>query len=78
MANVHSPRPDTLSSPPLIVRRRPEIRAALLGPWPPWPWLRNDGGFGQAHAAAIQAKCLGFLRSLSPTWSTTCAARSCP
>src|ERR1700731_4138360 len=52
MANVHSPRPDT-RSPPLIVRRRHEIRAPLLATVAVLALaFMNDGGFGQAHAAA--------------------------
>src|ERR1700738_2726183 len=52
MANVHSPRPDT-RSPPLIVRRRHEIRAALLATVAVLALAcMNEGGFGQAHAAA--------------------------
>ena len=53
MANVRSPRPETMSSPPLIVRRRYKIRAALLGTVAALALASmNDGGFGQAHAAA--------------------------
>src|ERR1700716_1166602 len=57
MANVPSPRPDTLSSPSLIVRRRREIPALLL-----WSAAAlalvcmNDRGFGQAPAAALQSQ----------------------
>src|ERR1700730_488447 len=53
MANVHSPRPDSLSPPPLIVRRRREIRAVLLGTVAALALACvNNGGSGQAHAAA--------------------------
>jgi S1-C subfamily serine protease len=53
MANVHSPRPDALSSPPLIVRRRHEIRAALLATVAALAVAcMNDGVFGQAPAVA--------------------------
>src|ERR1700732_3984705 len=53
MAHVHSPPPDTVGSPPLIVRRRHEIRAALLATVAALALAcMNDGGFGQAHAAA--------------------------
>src|SRR6202047_1894497 len=56
MANVHSPRPDSPRSPPLIVRRRHEIRAALLGTVAAMALVgMNDGGFGQ-HAAALQSQ----------------------
>jgi serine protease Do len=55
MANVHSPRPDALRSPPLIMRRRREIRAVLLGTVAALALVcMNDGGFGQAPAAALQ------------------------
>src|SRR6202022_3845529 len=57
MANVHSPRPDALGSPPLIVRRRREIRAVLLGTVAAVALVcMNDGGFGQAPAAALQSQ----------------------
>src|SRR6202011_2687151 len=57
MANVHSPRPDALSSPPLIMRRRREIRAVLLGTVAALALVcMNDGGFGQAPAAALQSQ----------------------
>jgi serine protease Do len=57
MANVHAPRPDTPRSPPLIVRRRHEIRAALLATVAALALVgMNDGGFGQAHAAALQSQ----------------------
>ncbi|MGH9677306.1 MAG: hypothetical protein ACRD36_09415, partial [Candidatus Acidiferrum sp.] len=57
MANVHSPRPDTLSSPPLIVRRRREIRAALLATVAAVALAcMNDGGFGTARADALQSQ----------------------
>ena len=53
MANVPYPWPDTLSSPPLIVRRRREIRAALLGTAAALALAcMSDGGFGDARAAA--------------------------
>jgi serine protease Do len=56
MGHVLSPRPDTLSSPPLIVRRRRAIRAALLGTVAALAFAgMNDGGLGQARAAAIQS-----------------------
>src|ERR1700704_1097235 len=55
MANVHSPRPDALSSPPLIVHRRHEIRAALLATVAALALAcMTDGGFGQTPAAALQ------------------------
>jgi serine protease Do len=57
MAHVHSPRPGTLSSPPLIVRRRREIRAVLLGTVAALALVgMNDGGFGPAPAAALQSE----------------------
>src|ERR1700716_3097964 len=57
MANVHSPRPDALSSPPLIMRRRREIRAVLLGTVAALALVcMNDGGFGQTPAAALQSQ----------------------
>ena len=57
MANVHSPRPDALSSPPLIMRRRREIRAVLLGTVAALALVfMNDGRFGQAPAAALQSQ----------------------
>jgi len=57
MANVHSPRPGTPRSPSLIVRRRHEIRAALLATVAALALVgMNDGGFGQAHAAALQSE----------------------
>ncbi|MGH6936237.1 MAG: Do family serine endopeptidase [Methylocella sp.] len=55
MDHVHSPRPDSPSSPPLIVRRGREIRAALLGTVAALALACvNDGG--QAHAAALQSQ----------------------
>jgi serine protease Do len=55
MANVRSPRPDTMSSPPLIVRRRRDTHAALLGTVAALALAgMNDRGFSQAHAAAAQ------------------------
>ena len=57
MANVHSPRPDSLSPPPLIVRRRREIRAVLLGTVAALALVcMNDGGFSQAPAVALQSQ----------------------
>ncbi|MDQ6702400.1 MAG: hypothetical protein M3Z96_04465, partial [Pseudomonadota bacterium] len=57
MTNVPSPRPDTMSSPPLLVRRRHEIRAALLGTVAALALAcMNDGGFGQARADALQSQ----------------------
>ena len=57
MPNVPSSRPDTLSSPPLIVRRRHEIRAALLATVAALALAcMNDGGVGQAHADAVQSQ----------------------
>src|SRR5437660_12615746 len=56
MANV-PPRPDSLSWPPLMSRRRHAIRAALLGTVAALALLcANDGGFGQAPAAALQSQ----------------------
>src|ERR1700736_3905967 len=53
MANVHSLRPDSLSPPSLIVRRRREIRAVLLGTVAALALACvSNGGPGQAHAAA--------------------------
>jgi serine protease Do len=57
MANVQSPRPDTLSPPPLIVRRRQTMRAALLGTVAALALVcMNDGGFSQAPAVALQSQ----------------------
>jgi serine protease Do len=57
MANVHSPRPDALSSPPLIVRRRRGIRTVLLGTVAALALVcMNNGGFGQAPTAALQSQ----------------------
>jgi serine protease Do len=57
MANVPSPRPDTPSSPPLIVRRRHEVRAALLATVAALALAcMSDGGFGQARADAVQSQ----------------------
>ena len=57
MAHVHSPPPDTVGSPPLIVRRRCKIRAALLATVAALALAcLNDGGFGQAQAAALQSQ----------------------
>src|SRR5580704_2694889 len=57
MAHVQSPRPATLGSPPLIVRRRHEIRAALLATVAALALAcMTDGGFGQAHADALQSQ----------------------
>ena len=57
MPNVRSPRPDNLSSPPWIVRRRHETRAALLATVAALALAcMNDGGFGQARAAALQSQ----------------------
>jgi serine protease Do len=57
MTNVSSPRPDTMSSPPLILRRRREIRAGLLGTVAALALAgMNDVGFSQAHAAALQSE----------------------
>jgi len=57
MANVHSPRPETLSSPPFIVRRRREIRAALLATVAALALAcMNDGGFSQARADALHSQ----------------------
>lgn len=57
MPNVPSPRPNTLRSPPLIVRRRHEIRAALLATVAALALAcMNDGGVGQAHADAVQSQ----------------------
>ncbi|HEY8032308.1 MAG TPA: serine peptidase, partial [Methylocella sp.] len=54
MANVSSPRPGALSSPPLIVRRRHEVRTALLATVAALALAcMNDGGF-QAHADVVQ------------------------
>ena len=66
MANVPSPRPDTLSSPPLMVRRRREIRAVLLGTVAALALVcMNDGGFGQAPAAALQSQVSPFVSPVS-------------
>jgi S1-C subfamily serine protease len=57
MTNVRSPRPDTMSSPPLILRRRRAIRAGLLGTVAALALAgMNDVGFNQAHAAALQSE----------------------
>src|SRR3981081_2485648 len=57
MTHVHSPPPDTVGSPPLIVRRRCEIRAALLATVAALALAcLNEGGFGQAQAAALQSQ----------------------
>jgi serine protease Do len=57
MAHVQSPRPATLGSPPLIVRRRHEIRAALLATVAALALAcMTDGGFGQAHADALPSQ----------------------
>ena len=56
MANVHSPRPDALRSPPFMPGRH-EIRAALLATAAAVALAcMNDGGFGQAQAAALQTQ----------------------
>ncbi len=53
MPNVSPPRPGSLISPPLIVRRRHEIRAALLTAVAALALACvNDAGSGQALAAA--------------------------
>jgi serine protease Do len=57
MTNVRSPRPDTMSSLPLILRRCREIRAGLLGTVAALALAgMNDVGFSQAHAAALQSE----------------------
>src|SRR3984893_12574697 len=57
MADVLSPRPYGLGSPPLIVRRRHEIRAALFTTVAALAFAgMNAGSFGEAHAAALQSQ----------------------
>src|ERR1700730_17695562 len=57
MADVQSPQPDTLNSPPLIVRRRHTIRPALLGSVAALALVcMNAGGFGQSPAVALQSQ----------------------
>ncbi len=51
MANIRSPWPESLWSPPWIVRRRHEFRAALLASVAALAWA-----FGQAPAAALQSQ----------------------
>jgi serine protease Do len=57
MANIQSHRPDSVSAPPLIVRRRHEIRAALLGTVAALALAgMNDGFLSQARAATSQSE----------------------
>src|SRR5580704_13047518 len=55
MPNVPSSRPDTRSSPP-FVRRRHEIRAALLATVAALALACMNNGVGQAHADALQSQ----------------------
>jgi len=55
MANIPSPRPDVAKAPPLIVRRRREIRAVLLGTVAAFALAgMNVGGLSQARAATSE------------------------
>jgi serine protease Do len=64
MANIQFRRPDHVSAPPLIVRRRHEIRAALLGTVAAFALaVMNDGGLSQARAATAQSE---VSQSISP------------
>jgi serine protease Do len=57
MAYIQSRRPDSLKTAPLIVRRRYEIRAALLGTVAALALAgMSDGGLSQARAASPQAE----------------------
>ncbi|MGQ0446443.1 MAG: Do family serine endopeptidase [Beijerinckiaceae bacterium] len=57
MPKVPSSRPDILSSPPLAVRRRHEVRAALLATVAAVALAcMNDGFVGQARADALQGQ----------------------
>ncbi|MGA7383175.1 MAG: hypothetical protein WBW81_00275, partial [Methylocella sp.] len=57
MAHFHPPRPAILGSPPWTVHRRPTIRAALLATVAALALAcMNDGGFGPAHADALQSQ----------------------
>jgi serine protease Do len=55
MATTPSPRPDVAKAPPLIVRRRREIRAVLLGTVAAFALAgMNVGGLSQARAATSE------------------------
>jgi serine protease Do len=57
MAYIQSRRPDSLKTAPLIVRRRYEIRAALLGTVAALALAgMSDGGLSQARAASPQTE----------------------
>jgi serine protease Do len=65
MAYIQSRRPDSLKEAPLIVRRRYEIRAALLGTVAALALAgMSDGGLSQARAATPQAE---VSQTVSPT-----------
>jgi serine protease Do len=65
MAYIQYRRPDSLKAAPLIVRRRYEIRAALLGTVAALALAgMSDGGLSQARAATPQAE---VSQTVSPT-----------
>ena len=57
MVNIQSPRPGITCAPPLILRRRHEIRAVLLGTVAALALAgMNVGGISQARAATAQSE----------------------
>jgi serine protease Do len=65
MANIQSPRKNVTKVPPLILRRRYEIRAALLGTVAALALAgMNEGAVSQAHAATTPPS--GVSQTVSP------------
>ena len=65
MAYIQSPRPESPKAPPLILRRRYEIRAVLLGSVAALALAgMNGGGLSQARAATPQTE---VSQTVSPT-----------
>src|ERR1019366_7627256 len=66
MVNIPSPRSDIAKAPPLVVRRRHEIRAALLGSVAALALAgMNVGGMDQAHAATPQSEASQLVSPVS-------------